>query len=348
MKKVFINGVSGQDGAYLARLLLNLNYEVYGGVRSIDEGNYSKLRALGVQGDVRMVECGLQNTKVIESAIEMVGPDEIYNFSAQSSVAQSWLDPISTYDVNATGVIRILEVIRKRLPGCKFFQASSSEMFGNVDCLAQDELTPLNPLNPYGVSKLAAFHSVRSYRNAFGLFAANGILFNHESPLRPDHYVSRKITRSIAKIKLGELDILRVGNLDIKRDWGFACDYVEGMHKLMQNDHADDVVFATGKTHSIREFIQLVAEEVGYSLTWRGNGVHEVGVDSDGKVLVEVDERFYRATDMMETKGDPTKAFELLGWAPKMSFQELAKLMVSHDLEALKNNGGVSFENRAN
>ena len=337
-RKIFISGVNGQDGAYLARDVINRGCVVFGGVRSCQNSNLTNLKNLGILDDVTLVDFDLAKSEDINKCINKILPDEFYNFAGLSSVNQSWKYPQLTFKVNATGVVRILEALRQANNNCRFFQAGSSEMFGCTKAGFQDEETPFHPNNPYGIAKLAAYHAVQSYRASYKIFAANGIMFNHESPLRPETNVSRKITRSLAKVSLGHADMLRIGNLDSKRDWGYAPEYVQGMFALLQNDVALDMVFATGHTHSVRDFINISARHLGIEIDWTGVGVDEVGVDkASGKTIVKTDPEFYRPSDILQTKGRADKARQALGWEAKVDIVELTKIMIEHDLATLAN-----------
>jgi len=337
-KKAIINGVNGQDGAYLAELLLGKGYKVFGGIRSIETSDLEKLRHLGIIDQLEIFELGLTDAEKIKNSICSINPDEFYNLAALSSVSKSWDYPEETFEANAIGVLRILEAIKTSAPKCKYFQASSSEMFGDTSAAIQDEETEFQPRNPYGISKLAAYFSVKSYRESFGIFASNGILFNHESPLRPKSYVSRKITATLAEISMGLKETLKIGNLDIERDWGYAPDYVKGMFDLLQHHDALDLVFATGETHSVREFIEMAAKHVGIDIEWSGNGYKEAGIDKNsGKRVVEVDSSFYRPVDIRQTKGNSQKAKRTINWSAKLNTEELAQKMINHDIVLLKN-----------
>jgi len=337
VRKAIINGVNGQDGAYLSKHLLEQGVEVYGGVRSNELSGLENLESLGLLGQIELFELGLSDQKRIDSLIASIAPNEFYNLAALSSVSKSWDYPEETFDVNATGVLRILQSLKNRLPQCKFFQASSSEMFGDTSDPFQNEETRFCPTNPYGISKLAAYHAVRSYRESCALFACNGILFNHESPLRPENYVSRKITKALAKISSGRTEILKLGNLDVERDWGYAPEYVRGMAQMLQYEEPLDLVFATGESHSIRTFVEIASKHIGIELVWEGSGYNEVGRNkATGAKIVVVDENFYRPIDIKQTRGNSAKAKATIGWAAAVRVEELAAKMIDHDILELK------------
>jgi GDPmannose 4,6-dehydratase len=341
MKKALITGITGQDGAYLAELLLEKGYEVHGIKRraaSFNTGRIDHLYQDPHEDQIRFVlhYGDLTDATNLIRIFQEVQPDEVYNLAAQSHVQVSFETPEYTADTDALGTLRLLEAIRilgleKKT---KFYQASTSELFGKVQEVPQKETTPFYPRSPYAVSKLFAYWMCVNYREAYGIFACNGILFNHESPKRGETFVSRKITRAIARIKVGLQDRLYMGNLDAKRDWGHAKDYVYMQWLMLQQDEPDDYVIATGVQYSVRQCIELAAEYVGTNIKWQGRGLDEKGVDADtGKVIVEVDPRYFRPTEVHTLLGDPTKAKEKLGWKPKISFEELIAEMVQSDLE---------------
>jgi len=337
MKTALITGITGQDGAYLAKLLLEKGYEVYGAFRRTSDLHLNRLKFLGVDDKVSYVPLELLEFTNIYRAIERIQPDEVYNLGAQSFVALSFEEPIFTADVTAIGPLRILEAIRAINPKIKFYQASSSEMFGRVEEVPQNEKTPFYPRSPYAASKLFAHWITVNYRESYNIFACSGILFNHESPLRGHEFVTRKITNSVARIKLGFQDELRLGNLDSKRDWGYAPEYVEAMWLMLQQNEPDDYIIATGETHSVREFVEVAFEQIGIKIKWQGEGVEEVGVDkNNGEVLVKIDPQFFRPADVEILKGNYSKAKEKLDWNPKMSFRELVNIMVEHDLSLVE------------
>ncbi|MFZ2497937.1 GDP-mannose 4,6-dehydratase [Methanosarcina sp.] len=340
-KVALLTGVTGQDGAYLAELLLNKGYTVHGMYRRSSLSNTGRIDHLLQDPHQKESKFFLHYGDLTDSAniirlIKEIEPDEIYNLGAQSHVQVSFEAPEYTANSDGLGVLRILEAIR--ILGLedksKFYQASTSELFGKVQEVPQKETTPFYPRSPYSVAKLYAYWIAINYREAYDMFTCNGILFNHESPLRGETFVTRKITIAVSKIKKGLQEKLYLGNLNAKRDWGFAGDYVEAMWLMLQQDEPDDYVVATGETHSVREFTELAFKEAGIYLEWEGEGVNEIGRDVDsGKVLVEVDPMFYRPTEVDLLIGDPSKAREKLGWKTKVSFEELVRMMVKNDLK---------------
>ena len=344
MKKAIITGITGQDGAYLAELLLEKGYEVHGIKRRTSLFNTARIDHLYQDQHENNVNFFLHYGDMTDSTnliriIQSVKPDEIYNLAAQSHVQVSFDTPEYTANADALGTLRILEAIR--ILGLehktKFYQASTSELYGLVQETPQKETTPFYPRSPYAVAKLYGYWITVNYREAYGIYACNGILFNHESPLRGETFVTRKITRAVARIKLGLQEKLYLGNLSAKRDWGFAKDYVEAMWLMLQQTEAEDFVVATGETHEVREFVQLAFQEVGIEIQWQGEGINEKGINkADGKVLIEVDSRYFRPTEVELLLGDPTKAKEKLGWEPKTTLQELCSMMVSEDLKSAK------------
>jgi GDPmannose 4,6-dehydratase len=334
MKKALITGITGQDGAYLSKLLLEKEYEVYGTFRRTSDLHLNRLRYLGVDEKINYVPVELLEYTNIYKVIEKIQPDEIYNLGAQSFVALSFEEPIFTADVTGLGPLRILEAIRAVNPKIRFYQASSSEMFGNVQAVPQDEKTPFYPRSPYSIAKLAAHWMTVNYREAYRLFACSGILFNHESPLRGLEFVTRKITFGVARIKHGIQDKLILGNLNSKRDWGYAPEYVEAMWLMLQQPEPDDYVVATGESHAIREFVENAFQAIGVDIVWNGAEVTEKGVDQKtGKVLIEVSPEFFRPAEVDALIGNPKKAMEKLGWKPKTKFQDLVRLMVKADMK---------------
>ncbi len=333
MKKALITGITGQDGAYLSKLLLEKGYEVYGAFRRTSDLHLNRLKFLGVADKIKFIPLELLEFTNIYRAIEKIQPDEIYNLGAQSFVALSFEEPIFTADVTAVGALRVLEAIRTINPKIKFYQASSSEMFGKIQTLSQNEKTPFYPRSPYAASKLFAHCMTVNYRESYGLFACSGILFNHESPLRGFEFVTRKITHSVARIKLGLQNELRLGNLESQRDWGCAQEYVEAMWLMLHQPEPDDYVIATGKTHSVREFVETAFKKVGIDIEWSGKGVDEKGIDkASGKTLVRIDPQFFRPAEVDFLVGDYSKANKKFGWSPKTAFRELVEIMVEHDL----------------
>lgn len=339
-KKALITGITGQDGAYLAELLLEKGYEVHGIKRRSSLFNTQRIDHLykdpheGKRG-IRLHFGDLTDSMNLIRVVQEVQPDEIYNLAAQSHVKVSFETPEYTANADAIGTLRILEAIRilGLSEKTKFYQASTSELYGRVQEVPQRETTPFYPRSPYAVAKLYAYWITVNYREAYGMFTCNGILFNHESPLRGETFVTRKITRAVARIKLGLQSKLYLGNLDAQRDWGHAKDYVEAMWLMLQQEKPDDYVVATGETHSVREFVQLAFREIGVDLEWVGRGVEEVGIDANtGRILVEIDPNYFRPTEVDLLLGDPIKVKQKLGWEPKVSFVQLVQLMVQSDL----------------
>ena len=332
-KKALITGIRGQDGAYLAKFLLEKGYEVWGADRRSGDSTNWRLKELGIQKDVKIIYMDLLELTNIMRVIEKLQPDEVYNLAAQSFVGVSFEQPILTSEINALGVIKLLEVIRTLKPDTKFYQASTSEMFGKVQEIPQTEKTPFYPRSPYGVSKLFGHWITINYREFYNMFACSGILFNHESPLRGIEFVTRKITYSLARIKYGLQDRLILGNLDAKRDWGYAKEYVEGMWLMLQQEKPDDYVLATGKTHSVREFVEKAAQIAGFDIEWEGEGVNTKGINrKTGKIIIEVSPEFYRPAEVDILIGNPQKAKEKLGWEPKTKFEDLVEIMMEADL----------------
>ncbi len=338
-KKALIFGVTGQDGSYLSELLLEKGYEVYGVIRRSSSFNTGRLDHIyqdphAKDYKFKLVYGDLSDSGSIVNIIKDIMPDEIYNLGAQSHVRISFDIPEYTSDTNAIGVLRILEAIRNFCPKAKFYQASSSEMFGEVLETPQNENTLFNPVSPYGCSKVFGYDITKNYREAYKIFACNGILFNHESERRGKTFVTRKITRGLARIKLGMDERLYLGNLDAKRDWGYAKDYVESMWLMLQQEKSDDYVISTGENHSVREFVEIAARKIGFDIIWEGEGLNERGIDKNtGKVIVEIDSKYFRPIEVNNLLGDSSKAREKLGWEPKIDFEELATLMVEHDLK---------------
>ena len=336
-KVALITGIRGQDGAYLAKLLLEKGYEVYGADRRSGEGGFWRLKELGIDKDVKVVYMDLLEFTNILRTIEKIKPDEIYNLAAQSFVAASFEQPILTSDINSLGTLRLLEVIRTVKPDTKFYQASTSEMFGKAKTLPLNEDSYFYPRSPYAVSKLFAHWITVNYREAYNIFACSGILFNHESPLRGTEFITRKVSLAVARIKYGKQDKLVVGNLDAKRDWGYAPEYVYGMYLMLQRDKPEDFVLATGEAHSVREFIEEAFRVAGFEIYWEGKGLEEKGRDAKtGKVLVEVSPEFYRPAEVDVLVGDYSKAKKILGWEPKTTFKELVRIMVEEDLRRVR------------
>ena len=336
-KRALIIGISGQDGAYLSRLLLDEGYEVHGGTRRSSWSVDSRLRELGVIADVRLHYCDLVEITNIQRVLDKVSPDEVYNLAAQSFVSASFEHPITTADIDAIGPMRILECLRGAKATVRYYQASSSEIFGNTPVWPQDETTPFYPRSPYGIAKLFAHWATVNYREAYGLHVSSGILFNHESPLRGPEFVTRKITLGLARIAVGQEAPIALGNLDARRDWGFAGDYVGGMWRMLQEDRADDYVLATGVSTSVREFVGLAARPFGWTVAWRGKGTGEEGFDeASGRVLVRIDPNYWRPVEVDHLLGNPAKARAKLGWAPKVDVNALAEMMAEADLRRVK------------
>jgi len=331
-KKALITGITGQDGSYLAHFLLDKGYEVYGMYRrsslEIDE------RILDLRDKIHLVQGDLTDIPSMIEILKEINPDEVYNLASQSFVPSSWTQPISTSEITGIGVIKILEAIKIVNSKIRFYQASSSEMFGKVKEIPQSENTPFYPRSPYGFSKVFGYHATINYRESFGLHASNGILFNHESPRRGKQFVTRKISHAVAKIKLGIQEYFELGNLNVKRDWGFAGDYVESMWLMLQQEKPGDYVIATGENHSVREFVEEAFKIVGMPITWEGRGINEVG-KFNGKIVVKIDPKFYRPAEVDILIGDSSKAKINLGWEPKIKFKELVRMMVEEDLKNL-------------
>ena len=338
-KTAVITGISGQDGIYLARLLLSKGYEVHGITLYSPHENRSSLVSKIGHSNLNVCYGDITDAGYIHKVLHEIRPDEIYNLAAQSHVAVSFDVPVATAQINALGPLRILETLRtESMKNCRFYQASSSEMFGNQPP-PQNEDSPLQPCSPYGVSKVYAYHTVRLYREAYGLHASNGILFNHESPLRGPEFVTRKITRAVAAIKFGQQDHLALGNLDAVRDWGHAEDYVRGMWMMLQQDEASDYVLGTGVTHSVREFVEAAFSYADIKIEWAGDGVDEIGRDSKtGQKLVIIDPAYFRPCEVNHLCADASKAKEQLGWSPERSFDELVADMMAHDIALLNQN----------
>lgn len=344
MKKAIITGITGQDGAYLAELLLEKGYQVYGTFRRTASVNFWRIEELGIHKhpNLHLIEYDLTDASNSIRMVANIQPDEIYNLAAQSFVGVSFEQPLATGHITGLGCVHLLEAIRIVNPKIRFYQASTSEMFGEVQAIPQIETTPFYPRSPYGVAKLYAHWMVVNYRESYNIFGSSGILFNHESPLRGREFVTRKITDSVAKIKLGQLDVLELGNMDAKRDWGFAKEYVEGMWRMLQADKADTYVLATNRTESVRDFVSMAFKAAGIELEFSGNAENEVAKDkASGKTLVRVNPRFYRPAEVDLLIGNPEKAKRELGWEPKTSLEALCAMMVKADLR--RNESGVSF-----
>ncbi len=334
MKRAFITGITGQDGAYLAALLLSKGYSVVGGFRRLSTPNFWRLQELGIEREVILEEIDMLDAGNLVRVIDKYRPDEVYNLAAQSFVAHSFANPLLTGNVTGLGVTSILEAIRIVNKGIRFYQASTSELFGKAQEAPQRETTPFYPRSPYAVAKLYGHWMTINYRESYGIFASTGILFNHESPLRGIEFVTRKITDAVAKIHHGKQDYFEIGNMDAKRDWGYAKEYVDGMWRILQADKPDNFVLATGETHSVREWIEACFMHVGKTIVWEGSGADEVGKDAhSGKVLVKVNPEFFRPAEVDYLVGDASKAQQELGWVPEVKFAELAQLMLQRDLE---------------
>lgn len=343
-KVSIVTGVTGQDGAYLAQLLLDKGYEVYGTFRRTSSVNFWRLEELGVAQHPRLhlVEYDLTDLSSSIRLLQKTGATEVYNLAAQSFVGVSFEQPITTAEITGMGAVHLLEAIRIVNPQVRFYQASTSEMFGKVQAVPQVESTPFYPRSPYGVAKLYAHWMTVNYRESYGIFGASGILFNHESPLRGREFVTRKITDGMAKIKLGQLDVLELGNLDAKRDWGYAKEYVEGMWRMLQADQPDTYVLATNRTESVRDFVTMAGKAAGFDLRWQGEAENEVGIDrATGRTLVKVNPKFYRPAEVELLIGNPEKALRELGWAPKTTLEQLCQMMVEADIR--RNRAGFSF-----
>ena len=335
-----IAGISGQDGSYLAELLLEKGYEVHGIIRRSSSFNTGKIDHIFNKLNLHYGD--MTDSQSITNIITKVQPDEIYNLAAQSHVRVSFDIPFYTAQVDAIGTLNILEAMRVHCPTAKFYQASTSELFGKVVEPPQKETTPFYPRSPYGVAKIYGYWIVKNYREAYGLFACNGILFNHESPRRGLTFVTRKITSELVKIKFGADKTLKLGNLDSQRDWGHAKEYVEGMWRMLQQDTPDDFVLATGELHSVRECVEYSAEYLGYDIEWKGEGIDEKGYDKKtGKLLVEIDPEYFRPTEVELLLGDATKAKEVLGWEPKIKFKDLIEEIIQSDLKQMENIGKI-------
>lgn len=344
MKSAVITGITGQDGAYLAELLLEKGYKVYGTYRRTSSVNFWRIEELGIDKhpNLHLVEYDLTDLSASIRLLQNTEATEVYNLAAQSFVGVSFEQPATTAEITGIGALNLLEAIRIVNPKIRFYQASTSEMFGKVQAIPQKEETPFYPRSPYGVAKLYAHWMTINYRESYGIFGCSGILFNHESPLRGREFVTRKITDSVAKIKLGKLDVLELGNMDAKRDWGFAKEYVEGMWRMLQAEVPDTFVLATNRTETVRDFVSLAFAAVGYQLRFEGKDENEVGIDeATGKVLVRVNPKFYRPAEVELLIGDPQKAKDVLGWEPKTTLEELCKMMVEADLK--RNTAGFSF-----
>ena len=339
-----VTGITGQDGAYLSELLLSKGYTVYGTYRRTSSVNFWRIEELGIEKhpNLHLVEYDLTDLSSSIRLLQTTQATEVYNLAAQSFVGVSFDQPLTTADITGIGPVNLLEAIRIVNPKIRFYQASTSEMFGKVQAIPQIESTPFYPRSPYGVAKLYAHWMTINYRESYGIFGTSGILFNHESPLRGREFVTRKITDSVAKIKLGKLDVLELGNMDAKRDWGYAKDYVEGMWRMLQADEPDTFVLATNRTETVRDFVTMAFKAADITLDWKGSAEAEQGVDTKtGKALVKINPKFYRPSEVELLIGNPEKAKAKLGWVPHTTLEELCRMMVVADLA--RNERGFSF-----
>jgi GDPmannose 4,6-dehydratase len=340
-KKALITGITGQDGSYLAEFLLEKGYEVHGIIRRSSSFNTGRIDHLYIDPHINNVRMflhygDLSDASNISRLLNKIKPDEIYNLGAQSHVKVSFEMPEYTADISGIGTLRLLDAIRDSEIKTKFYQASSSEMFGKVSETPQTENTPFYPRSPYGCAKVFAYWITKNYRESYNLFACNGILFNHESPRRGETFVTKKVIKALTKIKLGLQEKLYLGNLDAKRDWGYAKDYIEGMWLMLQQSEPDDYLLATNETHTVREFVKETARNLGINLVWQGQGLEEKGIDADtSKTIIEIDPHYFRPAEVDILIGDYTKAKEKLGWVPKVKFKELVELMVNAELASL-------------
>ena len=344
MNIAIVTGVTGQDGAYLAELLLGKGYKVYGTYRRTSTVNFWRIEELGIaqHPNLNLVEYDLTDLSASIRLLQQTEATEVYNLAAQSFVGVSFEQPITTDVITGLGPVNLLEAIRIVNPKIRFYQASTSEMFGLVQAVPQKEDTPFYPRSPYGVAKLYAHWMTVNYRESYNIFASSGILFNHESPLRGQEFVTRKITDSVAKIKLGKLDVLELGNMDAKRDWGYAKEYVEGMWRILQAEKPDTFVLATNRTETVRDFVSMAFKAAGFTLRFEGKDEQEVGIDvATGKTLVRVNPKFFRPAEVDLLIGNPARAKEILGWEPKTSLEQLCQMMVEADLR--RNQQGFSF-----
>jgi len=344
MKKAIITGITGQDGAYLAQLLLEKGYEVFGTYRRTSSVNFWRMEELGVDQhpNLHLVEYDLTDLSSSIRLLTTSGATEVYNLAAQSFVGVSFEQPFTTAEITGIGAVNLLEAIRIVNPEIRFYQASTSEMFGKVQAIPQTEETPFYPRSPYGVAKLYAHWMTINYRESYGIFGTSGILFNHESPLRGREFLTRKVSDGIAKIKLGKQELLELGNLDAKRDWGYAKEYVEGMWRMLQADKPDTYVLATNRTETVRDFVTMAGKAAGFDLQWEGKDENEVGIDrASGRTLIRVNPKFYRPAEVELLIGNPEKAKRELGWAPTTTLETLCQMMVEADIR--RNQAGFSF-----
>jgi GDPmannose 4,6-dehydratase len=344
IKRALITGITGQDGAYLAQLLLEKGYQVVGAYRRTSSVNFWRIEELGIarHPNLELVEFDLTDLGACIRLMQQTAPDEVYNLAAQSFVGVSFEQPVTTANITGIGPVNLLEAIRIVNVKIRFYQASTSEMFGKVQAIPQIEETPFYPRSPYGVAKLYAHWMTVNYRESYGIFGASGILFNHESPLRGREFVTRKITDTVAKIKLGMHDVLELGNLDAKRDWGYAKEYVEGMWRILQADEPDTYVLATNRTETVRDFVTMAFKAIGIALRWQGGGEQEAGFCREtGKLRVRVNPKFYRPAEVELLIGNPAKAMTKLGWQPQTTLEQLCQMMVEADLA--RNQQGATF-----
>lgn len=343
-KTALVTGITGQDGAYLAELLLQKGYSIYGTYRRTSSVNFWRIEELGIAGhpNLKLVEYDLTDLSASIRLLQQTGATEVYNLAAQSFVGVSFDQPVTTAEITGVGALNLLEAIRIVNPAIRFYQASTSEMFGKVQAIPQIESTPFYPRSPYGVAKLYAHWMTVNYRESYGIFGSSGILFNHESPLRGREFVTRKITDSVAKIALGKLDCLELGNIDAKRDWGFAKEYVEGMWRMLQADEPDTFVLATNRTETVRDFVEMAFKAADITVEFSGKDEAEAAIDTaTGRTVMRINPTFYRPAEVDLLIGDPAKAKEKLGWEPKTSLEELCRMMVEADLR--RNTAGFSF-----
>jgi GDPmannose 4,6-dehydratase len=346
VKTAVVTGITGQDGAYLAELLLGKGYIVYGTYRRTSSDNFWRIKELGVDKhpNLHLVEFDLTDFSSSIRLLETTGATEVYNLAAQSFVGSSFEQPFTTTEITGIGPVNLLEAIRVVNPEVRFYQASTSEMFGKVQAVPQVETTPFYPRSPYGIAKLYAHWMTINYRESYGIFGASGILFNHESPLRGRVFVTRKITDSIAKIKLGKLDVLELGNMDAKRDWGFAKEYVEGMWRMLQADRPDTYILATNRTETVRTYVSMTAKAVGIELAWQGAAENEIGIDTkSNKTVIRINPKFYRPAEVDLLVGSSEKAKLELGWKPKIALEQLCQMMVEADIRRNESHDGHGF-----
>jgi GDPmannose 4,6-dehydratase len=339
MKSAVVTGITGQDGAYLAELLLEKGYVVYGTYRRAASTNFWRIEDLGIRGheNLHLIEYDLTDLGATIRMLEKTGAMEVYNLAAQSFVAVSFEQPMTTAQITGLGPLNLLEAIRIVNPKIRYYQASTSEMFGEVQEIPQTEKTPFYPRSPYGVAKLYAHWITINYRESYDIFGTSGILFNHESPLRGLEFVTRKITDAIARIKLGKQDMVQLGNLDAKRDWGYAKDYVDGMWRMLQTEKPDTYVLATGRTESVRDFVNMTCKAADINISWQGEGIDEKGIDTaTGKTIIQINPKFYRPAEVELLIGSPEKARKELGWVPKTTLEELCSMMYTADLKRVE------------